>query len=145
VGAASCGADPTAWIAGLEAEINELDGDNYYDVIGLAGALYGLAFVGQEFDPTAGEHAAATNLADMAAILAGYQINNGGFAWNSNYVIPEDGNETIQETAYAILALNEVIAPCTWAIYAVLLIICSVSSSELAAGKIIPVTVRTMN
>ncbi len=108
VGAASCGADTSAWINGVKAEIDELDGDQYYDVIGLAGGLYGLAFVNEEFDPTAGEHATASNLADLAAILASYQINNGGFAWNSNYVIPNDGNETIQETAYAILALNKV-------------------------------------
>ena len=107
VGAASCGADVTAWIAGVKAEINELDGAGYYDVIGLAGALYGLAFVGEEYDPTAGQHASASNLADLANILASYQINNGGFSWNMNYIIANDGNETIQETAYSVLALNE--------------------------------------
>jgi len=108
VGAASCGAAAADWIAGVKAEINELDGGNYYDVIGLAGALYGLAFVDEDFDPTAGVHASASNLQDLAAILASYQIELGGFAWNSNYVIPNDGNETIQETGYAILALSEV-------------------------------------
>ena len=90
----------------MEGEINELDGAQYYDVIGLAGAVYGLAFVGENFDPNAGEHAAATSLADLAAILAGYQINNGGFTWSSLYLTA--GNETNQETAYAILALNQV-------------------------------------
>lgn len=99
---------PGAWISGVQSEIDELDGDLDYDVIGLAGALFGLAFVNQDFDPTAGEHVAASNLDDLAAILAGYQINNGGFSWNSNYLNPGEGNETIQETAYAILALNEV-------------------------------------
>ena len=64
-------------------------------MVGLAGALYGLAYVGEEFDPTAGSHAAASNLADLAEILASYQINNGGFTWNSAYVIPDDGNESI--------------------------------------------------
>ncbi|MFN2237255.1 MAG: hypothetical protein ACK2U1_23750 [Anaerolineales bacterium] len=108
VGAASVGADTTAWINGVEKEINELDGSDSYDVIGLAGAVYGLAFVGEDFDPTAGEHTAAGSLADLAAILASYQIDGGGFAWNSAYVIPDDSNETIQETAYAVLALNEV-------------------------------------
>lgn len=108
VGASLCGADTSAWIDGAKAELNELDSDSYYDVIGLAGALYGLAFVNEEFDPTAGDLAAASNLADLAAILAGYQIAGGGFAWNSGYVTPDDGNETIQETSYAILALNEV-------------------------------------
>ena len=70
--------------------------------------LYGLAFVNEEFDPTAGWHAAASNINDLAATLASYQIAGGGFAWNQAYVIPNDGNETIQETAYGILALNEV-------------------------------------
>ncbi|TAK56623.1 MAG: hypothetical protein EPO24_11085, partial [Bacteroidetes bacterium] len=108
VGAAKCDVSIEEWIAGTESEIDELDGDAYYDVIGLAGALYGLAVVDEEFDPTAGEHAAANSINDLAAILAGYQIAGGGFAWNSNYVIPNDGNETIQETGYSILALNEV-------------------------------------
>jgi hypothetical protein len=108
VGAASAGADTAAWIDGVKAEIDELDGSLDYDVIGLAGAVYGLAFVGEDFDPTAGQHAAAGSLADLADILASYQIDGGGFAWNSLYVIPNDGNETIQETAYAVLALDEV-------------------------------------
>ena len=107
VAAALCGADTTAWIAGVKAEIDELDGAGDYDVIGLAGALYGLAFVHEEFDPTAGEHAAASNLSDLANILAGYQLSTGGFTWNSNYMGEGEDNETIQETAYAILALDE--------------------------------------
>jgi hypothetical protein len=106
VGAASVGASTSELIAGVKAEINELNGDDYYDVIGLAGAVYGLAFVCEDFDPTAGEHEAASSLSDLAAILAGYQIDGGGFTWNANYV--SSGNEINQETAYAILALNEV-------------------------------------
>ena len=108
VGAASAGADTSEWVTGTKAEINELDGDAYYDVIGLAGSAYGLAFVGENYDPTAGEHASASNLNDLADILASYQIDGGGFAWNSDYVISSDNNETVQETAYAILALNEI-------------------------------------
>jgi len=107
VGAAACGADTTAWIDGVKAELNEHDSNAWYDVIGLAGALYGLALVKEDFDPTAGDLASASDLDDLGDILAGYQIDGGGFAWNSNYVIPNDGNETVQETAYAILALNQ--------------------------------------
>lgn len=116
VSAAACGADTTEWIAGVKAEIDELDGSEgmYYDVLGLAGGIYGLAYVGEDFDPTAGEHAAATSIADLAVILQSYQINNGGFAWHSNYVIADDNNETIQETAYAILALYEVDQTLYW-------------------------------
>jgi hypothetical protein len=111
VGAASCGVSGSEldlWIQGVEDEIDLLDGDESYDVLGLAGAVYGLAFVNEDFDPTAGEHAAASSLSDLADILVSYQIaESGGFAWNSNYVIPYDYNETIQETAYASLALDE--------------------------------------
>ncbi len=107
VGAASVGADISDWVEGVKAEINELDGSAYYDVIGLAGAIYGLAFVDEDYDPTAGEHEAASSLRDLAEILVGYQIDVGGFTWHSPYVIPDDFNETIQETSYAILALLE--------------------------------------
>lgn len=116
VSAAACGADTTEWIAGVKAEINELDGSEGmdYDVLGLAGGIYGLAYVGEDFDPTAGEHAAASSLADLAVILETYQINNGGFAWHSNYVIPDDSNESVQNTAYAILALYELDQTLYW-------------------------------
>ncbi|MCK5248279.1 hypothetical protein KAR02_15345, partial [Candidatus Bipolaricaulota bacterium] len=107
VGAAACGAGTAAWIDGVKAELNEHDSNAYYDVIGLAGALYGLALVAEDFDPTTGDLASASNLNDLGDILAGYQIDNGGFAWNANYVIPNDSNETVQETGYAILALNQ--------------------------------------
>ncbi|MBU1050475.1 right-handed parallel beta-helix repeat-containing protein, partial [Candidatus Bipolaricaulota bacterium] len=107
VGAAACGAATADWVDGVKAELNEHNSNGWYDVIGLAGALYGLALVEEEFDPTSGDLASASSLADLGGILAGYQIGQGGFAWNSNYVIPNDGNETVQETAYAILALNQ--------------------------------------
>ncbi|MCK9209560.1 MAG: T9SS type A sorting domain-containing protein [Ignavibacteriaceae bacterium] len=108
VGAAACGASTADWIAGVKAEINELDGNQWYDVIGLAGAVYGLAYVHEDFDPTTGQHAAANNINDLANILASYQIAGGGFSWNQAWVIPNDGDEAIQETAYSILALLEV-------------------------------------
>ncbi len=102
----ACGADTTAWIAGTQAEVNELN-LGYYNVIGLAGALYGLKTAGAEFDPTAGLFASANSLSDLAAALAGFQLSTGGFAWESDYVIESDDNETIQETAYSVLALSQ--------------------------------------
>ncbi|MEW5843825.1 MAG: T9SS type A sorting domain-containing protein [Bacteroidota bacterium] len=108
VGAASCGANTTEWIAGVKQAINQLNGNNYYDVLGLAGAIYGLAFVHEDFNPTAGQHASANNINDLANTLASYQIAGGGFAWNQAWVIPNDGDEAMQETAYSILALAEV-------------------------------------
>jgi hypothetical protein len=108
------GADTTYWVIGVTNEIDELDGSAYYDVIGLAGALMGLSAAGADFDPTAGEHAAATSLSDLAAILSGYQLSTGGFAWNSDYVIENDYNEAIQESAYAVLALSEFDSATYW-------------------------------
>jgi len=112
VGAASCGVSGTElgyWIQGVKDEINGLDGGHSYDVIGLAGALYGLAFVGEEFDPTDGQHAEADSLAELAVALGSYQIEeSGGFAYRSDKVIPYDYNEAEQETAYAMLALEAV-------------------------------------
>lgn len=107
VGAASANAPKKEWIKGVKAEIDELDGSVDYDVIGLAGALYGLAFVQAKHDPQAGEHESASSLKDLAKILISYQLDSGGFTWNSAYMNPGEDNETIQETAYAILALNE--------------------------------------
>jgi hypothetical protein len=107
VGAAAVGADTSAWIAGVVAEIDELNSSGWYDVLGLAGAIYGLAFVGEDYDPTAGSHAVANNLIDLGVILADYQLATGGFTWNSGYQVDGEGNESVQETAYAVLALNE--------------------------------------
>jgi hypothetical protein len=107
VGAAAVGADTSAWIAGVKAEIDELNSSGWYDVIGLAGAIYGLAYVGEDYDPLAGSHEAASSLADLGAILAGYQLQSAGFTWNSGYLGEGENNETVQETAYAILALEE--------------------------------------
>ncbi|MEW6401296.1 MAG: TIR domain-containing protein [Chloroflexota bacterium] len=106
-GAASVGADTSAWIAGVKAEIDELDGRDDYDVIGLAGAIYGLAYVGEDYDPVAGAHASAGGLADLGRVLAGYQLATGGFTSNSYFLEEEQDNEDIQVTVYAILALAE--------------------------------------
>ena len=103
-----CGASTSEWIAGTKAELNEISDESYYNVLGLAGGIYGLHFVGEEFDPTSGYFADAGSLSELADSLASYQINGGGFAWDVNYVIPDDANESLQETAYSILALNEI-------------------------------------
>ena len=102
------GADTRPWIAATKAEINELSPEGVYDVLGLAGAVLGLASVGETVDPTAGAHEAAGSLADLAGILAGYQLATGGFTWNALSMEESVGNETGQETAFALLALKEV-------------------------------------
>ncbi len=110
VGAAAAGANTAAWIQGVKAEINELDGTEEadHDVIGLAGAIYGLAYVNEEFDPTTGEHAAAGSVRDLTDILLSYQIDCGGFAHDSNFIAPDEYNEGVQVTTYALLAMDQV-------------------------------------
>ena len=96
-GAASAGASTTEWINGVKAEIDELDGtkDNY-EVLGLAGAIYGLSFVHENYDPQSGDYASASSLSDQAGILAGQPLISGA-----------DDGELLQRNAYAILALNQ--------------------------------------
>ena len=109
VGAASCGVSGTElnyWKDGTKTKINELNTSDFYDVIGLAGALYGLAFVNEPFDPTAGSYSSASSIQDLAVILQSYQISNGGFTWYPGSMTI--GDQTNQETCYAILALSQV-------------------------------------
>jgi hypothetical protein len=101
------GADTSAWISGTKAEINELSPAGVYDVLGLAGAVLGLASVGEKIDPTTGAHAAASSLADLGDILTSYQLATGGFTWNGLSMKEGAANETVQETAFAVLALKE--------------------------------------
>jgi hypothetical protein len=76
-------------------------------VLGLAGALLGLSSAGVTFDPTGGDLASDDSLADLAVTLVGYQLSTGGFSWSSQALGEGESNETIQETAYSLLALNE--------------------------------------
>lgn len=101
------GANTTDWLAGLKAEIDELDDMAAYDVLGLAGAVFGLAAVGEDYDPQAGKHAAASSLSNLAEILTAYQLNTGGFTRQGMFMEP-GWDEAIQETAYAVMALSEV-------------------------------------
>jgi beta-lactam-binding protein with PASTA domain len=100
------GADTVEWVEGLKAEIDELDGSSSFTVLGLAGAVFGLASVGEDYDPWSGQHAAASSLSDLAAILAGYQLGTGGFSWHWLYM-REGIDETVQETVCGLMALNE--------------------------------------
>ena len=107
VAAQACGASTAEWVAGIEAEINDIDGTGDFDVVGLAGGLYGLAYAGADFNPSTGLYASANDLKGLADFLADYQIHSGGgFSWHKDYVAATDQDD--QTTAYAILALNQV-------------------------------------
>ncbi len=116
VSAALCGVSGTEldyWINGLKAEIDELEAyddadglEMWYLTDGLAGGIYGLSFVGEEFDPTSGYVAGKTNLAGIADALLALQNSSGGFVWHPDYTLENDQNESTQKTAYAIIALH---------------------------------------
>ncbi|MHC4498007.1 MAG: hypothetical protein ACYS21_02700, partial [Planctomycetota bacterium] len=100
------GANTTEWVTGVKAEIDELNGWQGYNVLGLAGAVLGLAVVDEDYDPLFGWYAAASSLGDLAAVLTGYQLGTGGFTWHWLYM--EEGvDEAIQETVYGLMALSE--------------------------------------
>jgi len=101
------GASTEKWIAAVKAEIDQLDSEAGYDVLGLAGAVLGLAAAGQDYDPQAGSHAHASNLHDLADILATYQLPTGGFTWQSLFRI-QNFDESTLETTYAVMALSKV-------------------------------------
>ena len=105
VGAQRLGVDTTAWAAALETAVNAMTAGAYYDVLGLAGSVWALSELGVDIDPTSGAFASASSTAELAATLAGWQID-GGFAWRSDSLTAGVGNETVQETAYALLALR---------------------------------------
>ncbi|MHC4335786.1 MAG: PASTA domain-containing protein, partial [Planctomycetota bacterium] len=104
------GTDTSEWVTAVKAQIDQLDGSRGYDVLGLAGAVLGLAAAGEDYDPQAGQHASASSLSDLAATLASYQIETGGFTWHWFYLDP-NYDEMPQETVYALRALSELDRP----------------------------------
>jgi len=110
ISASRCGVNTTKWVNAVKGHIETMVEGNPDDVLGLAGAIFGLAFVGEDVDPTSGDYAAADSLADLAAILAGYQNSSGAFPYRSDKKNVA-GSDQVEETAYAVLALNEVNRP----------------------------------
>lgn len=105
--AQAVGMDTKPWIAATKAALNIVREGEVFDVLGLAGAVLGLASVGENFDPTRGAFSGASSLADLGKILAGYQLATGGFTWISSSMDNGAGNEGVQETAFALLALAQ--------------------------------------
>ena len=84
----------------------------YSDVIGLAGAVQGLARVNRLTFPEifAANHAAVngeSTLLGLANALVDIQNTNGSFNWHSNLAAPSAGDEDTQATTNAVLALIE--------------------------------------
>ena len=96
------------------ATLDNSDPDTVYsDIIGLAGAVRGLADARRFTFPaiSAPLHPGVDgidNLEDLAAYLASLQNPNGSWNWHSNLASPGTIDEDVQTTAYALLALLEV-------------------------------------
>jgi hypothetical protein len=84
-----------------------------HDILGVAGAVRGLAFAGRSTFPAvvAPLHSGVNgidNLEALATYLASLQNPNGSWDWHSNLPAPTAGDEDTQTTAYALLALLQV-------------------------------------
>jgi hypothetical protein len=94
--------------------LDNSDPDNVYsDMIGLAGAVRGLAYARRYAFPAIVAPLylgidGIDNLEDLAAYLASLQNPNGSWYWQSNLAAPAVDDEDVQTTAYALLALLEV-------------------------------------
>jgi len=97
--------------------LNTLDNTNpasvWYDLIGLAGGVQGLALDGvTSFTPINSPNQSGINgistLADLANYLAGKQNTDGSWYWSTNLASPDLSDESTQETAYSVLALEAV-------------------------------------
>lgn len=79
-----------------------------FDVTGMTGAIWASAETGIDLDPTAGAYASANSTADLVTILTGWTLtsNNGAWLWGSGADPNDPTNGNVQNTAYAVLALN---------------------------------------
>lgn len=102
-------------LQGLLDGLNTLDGTDafsvYYDLLGLAGGVRGLAMSGTTSFPAINSPNfpainGITTLGALADVLAGYQNPNGSWYWASSLVGPGASDEDTQTSAYAVLALK---------------------------------------
>lgn len=84
----------------------------FNDIIGIAGAVRGLAAAGRTSFPaiSAPLHPGVNGidtLEGLAAYLASLQQADGSWYWHSNLAAPTDTDKDVQTTAYSLLALLE--------------------------------------
>lgn len=96
------------------ATLDNSDPDSVYsDIIGVAGAVRGLAYARAYTFPAivAPLHSGVNgidNLEDLAAYLATLQNPDGSWYWHSDLAAPTIDDEDVQTAAYAVLALLDV-------------------------------------
>lgn len=93
----------------IETGLNTWDQDESYSGLGIAGGVYALATMGRDLSlPIAAENdiSGKQTLIELADVLIGGQAPSGGFG--EYFYYPVDGYEGVQETAFAIKALQAV-------------------------------------
>ena len=98
-------------LRGLATLDNTDPDDVLADILGLAGAVKGLALADRQTFPAiqAPLHGGVNdidNLVDLGQLLISYQNPDGSWFRHSNYPAPTDTDKGAQNTAYAILALE---------------------------------------
>lgn len=108
-----------ALLDGLDTLEQDIESGDFGDIIGLAGAVRGLALNGTTTFPpiVAPDHPdinGIDNLCDLTAVLVSYQNPDGSWYWRSDS-IPErdDTDKDVQTSAYALLALLAADVYCT--------------------------------
>jgi hypothetical protein len=106
--------DAEVWLAGVRDAVEalviddrETDGvaHSAFDVLGLAGGVWALATAREDFDPAAGAYVDADSTEDLVAALVALQIpETGGWPWTANLAVSGGNHESVQATAYAMLA-----------------------------------------
>ncbi len=95
------------------ATLDNSDPDTVYsDILGLSGAIRGLSFSRRLAFPvvSAPNHSGVDGidtLEGLASLLASLQNLDGSWYWHSNLASPAVGDEDVQTTAYAVMALLE--------------------------------------
>ncbi len=93
------------------ATLDNTDPANVYsDIIGIAGGIMALAEGGVTTFPaiSAPDHPLVNGVAsleDLVAVLVSLQNTDGSWYWHSNLPSPAAGDEDVQTTAYAVMAL----------------------------------------
>ena len=106
ISAYMCGAPTTPWADAVKVDIEFLTGPWELSII-VSKSIYALAFVGETFNPSAGNYASAESLSQLAEFLPNYQLASGGFSYYAENP-PVEGDEEAGATAWAILALDKV-------------------------------------
>ncbi len=104
-----------SFIQGVLRGLNTLDNSDpdtvFSDILGVAGAVKGLALANRQVFPivNAPLHDGVNGLSslqELGNLLVSYQNPNGSWYWHSNLAAPAMEDEDAQTTAYAVLALE---------------------------------------